>query len=125
MIASSCQPSQPACPPGSITYLKDSELETIAELLDASSNAPNQEQVLINGKMMMVDKVVRGSLCSDTWRGTVYVPCQIKIFEWEDEADFLKDCDLSIEPGTVVYVAAHNDAPYYQGCACHTSENSQ
>jgi hypothetical protein len=23
----------------------------------------------------------------------------------------------------VVYVAAHNDAPYYNGCSCHTGTN--
>jgi len=29
---------------------------------------------------------------------------------------------LNIAPNTVVYVAAHNDAPYYKGCSCHTGQ---
>jgi len=36
---------------------------------------------------------------------------------------FLKGCKLNIDPNTVVYVAAHNDAPYYKGCSCHTGED--
>ena len=69
-----------------------------------------------------MDQVVQGRLCSGSWSGTVYVPSQIQIYAWEDNPNFLENCDLSIKPGTVVYVAAHNDEPYYQGCSCHTGE---
>jgi len=50
----------------------------------------------------------------------VYVTCDVQVLEWKDRPTFLEDCDLVIEPGTVVYVAAHNDAAYYNGCSCHT-----
>jgi hypothetical protein len=69
---------------------------------------------------MAVDQVISGALCNGDWSGTVYVACDVQVLAWEDQPTFLKDCDLSIEPGTVVYVAYHNDAPYYNGCSCHT-----
>ena len=79
-------------------------------------------EVKINGKMMTADKVVTGPLCNDQWKGSVYVACDVQVFKWEEEPLFLKSCDLGIEPGTVVYVAYHNDAAYYNGCSCHTGE---
>jgi hypothetical protein len=72
--------------------------------------------------MMTVDRVVSGPLCNDRWQGTVYVGCEVQVLEWSETPLFLKDCDLTIEPGTVVYVADHNDAAYYNGCSCHTGE---
>ena len=70
----------------------------------------------------MVDRVVQGPLCNDTWHGKVYVDCDIQIAAWEETPKFLSECDLVIAPGTVVFVAAHNDAAYYKGCSCHTAE---
>jgi len=69
-----------------------------------------------------VDRVVEGPLCNDAWSGTVYVTCNIQVFEWKDQPTFLRGCNLAIAPGTVIYVAYHNDAPYYNGCACHTGQ---
>ncbi len=77
-------------------------------------------QVEIGGKSVLVDRVVEGPLCNGIWRGTVYVTCDVQVYPWEERPTFLKDCDLTIEPGTVVYVADHGDQPYYQGCLCHT-----
>jgi hypothetical protein len=83
--------------------------------------------VEIGGKMVSVDKLVEGPLCNDIWSGTVYVGCNIIVGEAHTDADnnplFLKGCDLKIESGTIVYVAAHNDAAYYKGCSCHTGED--
>jgi hypothetical protein len=76
----------------------------------------------IGGKIISVDKVVEGPLCNDTWSGTVYVTCNIQVFAWKELPTFLKNCNLNIAPGTVVYVADHNDAAYYNGCSCHTGE---
>ena len=78
--------------------------------------------VEIKGREVRVDQVIRGTLCNDNWQGTIYVPCEIQILEWEENPTFLEKCELNIETGTVVYVAAHNDEPYYQGCSCHTGE---
>lgn len=77
----------------------------------------------IGGRMILVDKVVEGPLCIDTWSGTIYVTCNVQVYPWEESPDFLQNCDLNIEPGTVVYVAHHNDTAYYNGCSsCHTGE---
>lgn len=72
----------------------------------------------------MADKVVSGPLCNDTWRGTVYVTCDAQVAAWSDAKapEFLKGCDLEVEPGTVVYVEAHYNTAYYEGCSCHTGE---
>jgi hypothetical protein len=121
LLLTTCQPA-PTCPPvtGTPQYLTNSELE------ESSSSAPDLPpapiKVEINGKTMTVDKIVTGPLCNDNWKGSVYVACDVQVFKWEQEPLFLKNCDLAIEPGTVVYVAYHNDAAYYNGCSCHTGE---
>jgi hypothetical protein len=77
----------------------------------------------IRGRSINVDKVVEGALCNDTWSGTVYVACDVQVYAWEEAPDFLRNCNLNIEPGTIVYVAHHNDTAYYNGCSsCHTGE---
>ena len=99
-------------------YLTQDELSS----LDSQPVATEPTEVSIAGRNMMVDKLVTGPLCNDKWQGTVYVGCDVQVMEWSETPLFLKGCDLSIEPGTVVYVAAHNDAAYYNGCSCHTGE---
>jgi hypothetical protein len=74
----------------------------------------------IGGKDIQVDRVVEGPLCNDTWSGTVYVTCNVQVYPWEGTPTFLRNCNLNIEPRTVVYVASHNNAAYYNGCSCHT-----
>jgi hypothetical protein len=117
--AAACQ-RQPVCPQptGTPDFLtvQPSELATPAPAIPA--------QVEINGKTMQVDKVVEGPLCNDTWSGIVYVTCDVQVYEWEELPLFLKDCDLEIKPGTVVYVADHNDTAYYNGCSCHVEEET-
>lgn len=87
-----------------------------------SAGAPKLME--IGGKSIKVDKVVQGALCNDTWSGTVYVGCEIQVYPWEKHPTFLDNCNLNIKPGTVVYVAAHNNTVYYNGCSCHTSNPS-
>lgn len=119
-LIAACQPSKPACPPGSIFYFTD-----ISTLLNVSSQeiAEVETQLVeIKGREVQVDRIINGTLCNGSWRGTVYVPCEIQILDWDENPTFLEKCELDIEPGTVVYVAAHNDDPYYQGCSCHTGE---
>ena len=83
--------------------------------------------VEIRGRKKEVDKLVDYPICNDTWSGTVYVNCdaQVATAELDDDENplFFKGCNLKIEPNTEVYVAAHNDAPYYKGCSCHTGED--
>lgn len=71
---------------------------------------------------MQVDVLVSGPVCNDRWHGSVYVSCEAQVAPWEELPLFFEQCDLEIEPGTVVYVGAHNDTAYYQGCSCHTGE---
>ena len=78
--------------------------------------------VEIRGKLISVDHVAHGSICTGTWSGVIYVDCDIQVPEWEEVPNFLDDCDLEIEEGTVVYVAAHNNQAYYKGCSCHYSD---
>ncbi len=120
LLLSACQPSPPACPPESVTYLLE---EDASKIIDAQNTSAATEQLVeINGQEIWVDQVVQGTLCSGSWSGTVYVPCKVQVYAWEEDPLFLEDCDLSIAPGTVIYVAAHNDQPYYQGCSCHTGD---
>jgi hypothetical protein len=121
LCLSACQEQEPACPPSTGTPL---HLTVQPQGLPTSTPAGNSSliPVEIGGKTILVDKVIEGPLCNDTWNGTVYVTCDIQVYPWIDQPTFLKGCNLSIAPGTVVYVAYHNDAAYYNGCSCHTGE---
>ena len=120
MMLTACQRAEPACPAGSIAYLAD--LSAIQNAQPQSNPKIESQLVEIKGREVQVDRIINGTLCNDSWQGTVYVPCEIQILEWDENPTFLEECNLSIEPGTVVYVAAHNDDPYYQGCSCHIGE---
>ena len=123
LLTSACQPREPVCPPDSITRITGAPpFPTLTSPLEAPASLKPVE-VEVNGKTMLVDQVVQGTLCEGSWSGTVYVGCELQIAAWEEEADFLEECDLAIEPGPVVYVAAHDDEPYYKGCSCHTGED--
>ena len=119
LLLSSCAEKQTCPSPGDEkSYLSREDLIT----LDAPDVESSPVEASIGGKTMIVDRIVTGPLCSDHWEGTVYVGCDVQVMEWVETPLFLKDCDFSIEPGTVVYVADHNDAAYYNGCSCHTGE---
>ena len=119
LLPSGCQRAVPVCPPvtGTPEYLAIPP-EDLATPISLASPT----QVEVNGRMIQVDKVVEGPLCNDTWSGTVYVSCNVQVYPWEEQPTFLKNCNLSITPGTVVYVAYHHDSAYYNGCSCHTGE---
>jgi hypothetical protein len=121
-----CQRQKKVCPPPEGTP------KTRPDLMDLIAIPPPKAlsepiTVEINGKTMTVDKLVEGPLCNDHWSGIVYVGCDVIVAEASMDADenprFFEGCNLNIEPNTVVYVAAHNDAAYYKGCSCHTGED--
>jgi hypothetical protein len=124
LSAVACGGEEPFCPlpTGSPQYLSlpPGELPTATLGL-----IPDLLPVEIGGKTILVDKIVEGPLCNDTWSGTVYVACDVQVYPWVENPTFLKDCDLSIAPDTVVYVAYHNNTAYYKGCSCHTGEISE
>ena len=107
-----------ACPPRTDEehYLSSTDIQKLAPV-----GNPSPTEVEINGRMTAVNHVVSGPLCNGHWSGTVYVACNVQVARWEEKPLFLKGCNLSIEPDTVVYVAYHNDAAYYKGCSCHVN----
>jgi hypothetical protein len=105
--------TQSTCLPGAITYLHPPY-----PTADFDQH-PSHAVVEIGWEEIDVDEIISGVVCNDSWSGTVYVTCDLQIPAWDEEADFFKDCELQIDEGAVVYVEAHGDQPYYQGCSCH------
>jgi hypothetical protein len=104
------------CPEDSVKYVES------VNLMPLNTNEPQsqKESIQIGNKEIEFDRVIHGPICNDTWKGTVYVACDVQVVKWLDTPKFLDGCNLTIEPDTVVYVALHNDAPYYKGCTeCH------
>jgi hypothetical protein len=123
LLLSGCERQNKVCP----TVEETTQPKPALTDLIASPPPPPQVEPItieIGGKMIAVDKLVDYALCNDHWHGTVYVNCEAQVAEAETDSEenplFFKGCDLDIEPGTIVYVAAHNDAAYYKGCSCHT-----
>ena len=116
-IFTACQEATPICPPASQT---PEYLTAPPEKQPTPTPGSGLSSVVLGRKEMQVDKVVEGPLCNDHWSGTVYVTCDVQVNPWVVDPTFLKDCQLNIEPMTVVYVAYHNNTAYYNGCSCHT-----
>lgn len=123
-ILTGCARKQTVCPSNEGTPQAVLEIEELIKSPAPEAIPTGPVQVMIRGRKMNVDKVVNYPLCNDNWKGTVYVGCDVRVAKAELDANsnplFLKGCNLKIAPNTVVYVAAHNDAPYYKGCSCHT-----
>ena len=124
MLLAACQAAATVCPTEEGTPQPTIDLAALMALSPTSGPTPTPAAVEIGGKTITVDQIVSGPLCNDTWAGTVYVTCDVQVAPWEkDETPlFFQNCNLEIEPGTIVYVADHNDAAYYKGCSCHTGE---
>jgi hypothetical protein len=123
LLLSACGNAPSICPPvtGTPQYL-----EISPEAIPTSTPGPSPTPFImdINKVTISIDRVIEGPLCNDTWSGTVYVTCNVQVYAWQEKPTFLKNCDLNIEPGTVVYVAYHNNTAYYNGCSCHTGETA-
>jgi len=120
VLLSACQAD--VCPPDSVGHVADAAQFSLP---GSDEPVPTPALVEIAGKMTEVDRVIHGPICNDTWRGTIYVACDVQVAQWTEEQGpfFLDGCDLTIEANTIVYVAAHNDTAYFKGCSvCHTSE---
>jgi hypothetical protein len=122
VLLAACGGKTPACPDGSIIYIPALTPFPTSSPGDGNLSTSAQVSIQIKGKEMKVDRIIHGPLCNDNWNGKIYVACDVQVYEWLDKPTFLDGCSLNITPGTVVYVAAHNDSAYYNGCsACHTS----
>ncbi len=120
LLLAACQASSPACPQNQENPGGSSDGNLVNSI--KTPLPPLPASLEIGGKSIQVDQIISGTLCNGSWEGVVYVPCEVQVAAWEENPLFLKGCELEIAPGTVVYVAAHNDAPYYKGCSCHTGE---
>jgi hypothetical protein len=125
IFLSACQPKKSPCTNenGASRYFTELPVESLSQA--TSDPFAARQQVEIGGKLIDVDRVVEGPICNDTWNGTVYVTCNVQVYAWVDQPTFFKTCNLQVEPGTVVYVAYHNNSAYYNGCSCHTGETSE
>ena len=117
-----CQDSTPVCP--TVTGTPD-YLTVSPDMLPTPTSGSGLLHVQIGRSQILVDKVVNGALCNDTWSGTVYVTCDVQVYPWVEDPTFLKNCQLDIDPQAVVYVAYHNNSAYYKGCSCHTGETPE
>jgi hypothetical protein len=117
LVLSGCQEAAPVCPTPASTQVF---LSISPDDLPTPTPPKGPISMTIGRSEMQMDKVVSGPLCDDTWRGNVYVSCDVQVYPWQEDPTFLKDCQLNIEPLTVVYVAYHNNTAYYNGCSCHT-----
>ena len=116
-LVAGCQEATPVCPPVTQT---PQYLSIPPDDLPTPTPVSSARSVMIGRHEKQVDKVVEGPLCNDQWSGTVYVTCDVQVYPWVEDPIFLKECQLDIEPQTVVYVAYHNNTAYYNGCSCHT-----
>lgn len=104
------------CPEGAVSYLSPPYPPPVVD------TNPDPVLITINNQEILVDEIITGPVCNDSWTGTLYVTCDIQIPAWDTEAEealFFQDCDLEIEEGAVIYTEAHGNQPYYQGCSCH------
>ena len=103
------------CPPERISYGNDLSLFPPP----GAASEFNPATVEIKGKQIQIDRVITGPVCNETWSGNVYVTCDIQIPAWERDPFFFQNCEFEVEEGTIVYVEAHNDKQYDEGCSCH------
>jgi hypothetical protein len=110
-----------ATPPPELLYTRTPQPSQTTAATPAQDADPlaTPTWVEIEGRTIAVDKLVQGLLCHDTWRGTIYVTEDIQVNSWVDEPTFLRECNLVVDPGTIVYVAAHPAEVFYRGCTCH------
>jgi hypothetical protein len=118
VLLSACMDARSLCTPGMITYR-----ERTNPFPSTSEKQLNPQQVEIKRKMKDIDHFVSGQLCNNHLEELVYVGCDIEIYAWEDKSNFLDDCNFTVEPDAIIYVAAHNNTAYYKGCnSCHMSD---
>lgn len=115
ILLAGCKPAEPVCPADAIQLV---DAASLIALPAADPSGP--EDIDIRGKLVTFGQVVHGPLCNNNLSGKVYIACDVQIAEWQDAPNFLDGCNFNVEDGSVIYVAAHNNTPYYKGCAsCH------
>lgn len=97
------------CPESSVTYAENAAI--FPAMVDGSSQNTELE---ISGKNIVFDQVIHGPLCNNSLEGTVYIACDVQVAKWEGKPTFLEECNFQVAEDTVIYVAAHNNAPLLQ-----------
>jgi hypothetical protein len=118
MLISAC--GETGCPEGTLAYIDD--LSAVpAQIADSSNPASTTREIraFLGTKTVTFDEVIEGIICNDHWSGTVYVTCDIGIPTWEEDAFFMRECPVEIDPDATVFVEAHRDKAYMRGCSCH------
>ena len=118
LLLTACQAeSKSVCEDGALTY------QPRSTPFPARPEEPaGPQEVEINGKLVKFEQVIQGPLCNQAVSGKVYVACRVQVYAWEKAPNFLDGCNFQVAEGTVIRVAAHNNAEYFNGCAaCHTS----
>ncbi len=103
------------CPPERISYQEDLTLFPLQQPHDLVTPT----WIEIKGQHIAVDRIISGPVCNENWSGVIYVTCDIQIPLWERDPFFFQDCDFDIAKDAQVYVEAHNDKLYTEGCSCH------
>ncbi|MGD8815414.1 MAG: hypothetical protein PVI78_13155 [Anaerolineales bacterium] len=117
LLLAACLPTPPPellitnTPHSSSTYPSENQ----EDVTPSSTTMP----IEIGNRTVDVNEVIHGFLCDDSWRGVIYVEADVEVHPWSDEATFLRQCNLEIAQGTVVYVADHPGEVFYKGCSCH------
>lgn len=117
LLAASCLPT----PPPELLYTATPKPPATSTPASEQSHDPSTTPVLveIGGRMVSVDRIIEGFLCTDAWQGTIYVSPDVEVNPWTDEPSFLRECDLRVDEGTIVHVASHPGEVFYRGCTCH------
>lgn len=118
LVLAGCASAAPVCAPEALQH----QDRTVPFAAPSAAILPQPEQVTVDGKLVTFDQVVHGQLCNNQLKGKVYIACDITVYAWDKTPNFLDGCNLTVEPGAVITVAAHNNAVYYKGCdSCHQS----
>jgi hypothetical protein len=127
MWLGACNRNSTVCTPENNIGTTPLELSELIASTPYANNNLTSVVVEINGKVMEIDQFVNYPICNDTWSGIVYVNCDARVAKTEiysgENPLFFKGCNLTIQPNSVIYVAAHNDQAFYKGCSCHNGEN--
>lgn len=117
LLAASCLPT----PPPELLYTATPKPAATSTKTSEPSRDPTTTPVLveIGGKTVTVDRIIEGLLCNDVWQGTIFVSPDVQVNPWTEEPTFLRQCDLQVDEGTIVHVAAHPGEVFYRGCTCH------
>lgn len=97
------------CPEGSVTYV-----ENAGFFPAGTEGSPQNTELRIGNRTILFDQVIHRPLCNNSVEGTVNAACDVQVVKWKNKPTFLDGCNFQMAEDKVIYVAAHNNAPYYK-----------